>query len=329
MREGSQRSWWRGLEWLAAALGALGVLTPVHAQVVPPGALEQLDTLVGDRVETMFVLGTQSGASGGTYLSDINDTAVDVFKITGRGDVGSPKPIGDSGVGWNLVFEGGIGHATYTNRFNTNQLAGNESEVATFAVSLGAGVRFTFLERVSLAPTLGVIYGHTENEFTARNDVGRAVLARADGTLVNWDADIFTIVPGLEGRYRQPIGPVTIELTSAYKYFQGWPIRRSTQALSFESESHWWRNELDVDYRLPLYAFGRQFRTGVYFARSELWDGLENAFRSDYLYDVGGRFVIDLLGALWKVEWIGIGGGYFWNNVFSGWTVGVDIRMKF
>jgi hypothetical protein len=52
-------------------------------------------------------------------------------------------------------------------------------------------------------------------------------------------------------------------------------------------------------------------QTGAYVARSELWDGLETAFRSDYLYDVGGRFVIDLLGALWKFEWIGLGGGYF------------------
>jgi hypothetical protein len=114
-----------------------------------------------------------------------------------------------------------------------------------------------------LAPTVGVIYAHSENEFTARTDVGRAVLARADGTLVNWDADIFTIVPGLEGRYRQRFAQVTIELTSAFKYFQSWPIRRSTEALSFESESKWWRNELDVDLRLPLYAFGRQFRTGA------------------------------------------------------------------
>ncbi len=87
------------------------------------------------------------------------------------------------------------------------------------------------------------------------------MLARADGTFVNWDADIFTIVPGLEGRYRQRFGPVTVELTSAFKYFRSWPIRRSTEALSFESESKWWRNELDVDLRLPLYAFGRQFRT--------------------------------------------------------------------
>ncbi len=30
------------------------------------------------------------------------------------------------------------------------------------------------------------------------------------------------------------------------------------------------------------------------------------------MYDVGGRFVMDLLGVLWKVEWLGLGAGYFW-----------------
>jgi hypothetical protein len=301
-----------------------------HAQVVvPPGALEQLDNLIGARVETMSILGTQSGASGGTYLSNVNDTAVDVAKLTGRGDVGDPKPIGDSGVGWNLLFEGGIGYATFSNRFRENQLAGNESEVATFAMSLGAGVRFTFLEHFSLAPSFGVIYSHTSNEFTATTDVGRAVLDQFDEVLVNWDADLITLVPAIEGRYRQRFGSFTVELTSVFKYFETKRIRSSTDALSFEDNAQWWRNEIDVDYRLPLYAFGRQFRTGVYFARSELWGGLEDGLKSDYLYDTGARFVVDLLGVLWKVEWLGIGGGYFWGENFSGWTIGADIRMKF
>ena len=329
MRDGSPRVWWRPLGQLAVGLGVLSCLVSAHAQGVPPGALQQLDTLIGNRIETMSVLGTQSGGSGGTYVFDANDTAVDIFRVIGRGDIGDPRPIGDSGVGWNLLLEGGIGHATYTNRFNSSVLAGNESEVDTLAVSFGAGVRFTFLEHFSVAPTFGIIYSHTENEFTAKTDVGRAVLANFDGSLVNWDADLYTIVPGLEGRYRRRFGPVTIELLSAYKYFQTWPIRRSTEALSFESESSWWRNKLDVDFRLPLYAFGRQFRTGAYFARSELFDGLQNAFGADYLYDVGGRFVIDLLGALWKVEWLGLGASYFWNNRMSGWTFGADVRMKF
>jgi hypothetical protein len=317
------------LAGLVLGLGALALVQTADGQEVPPGALEQLDRLIGARVETMSILGTQSGASGGTYLSNVNDTAVEVFKLTGRGDLGYPKPIGDSGIGWNLLFEGGIGYAQFNNRFPDNQLAGNESQIDTFAMSLGAGVRFTFHERLSLAPSFGVIYSHTSNEFTARTDVGRAIVARFDEVLVNWDADLISLVPGIEARYQQPIGPVTIELTSRYKYFETLRIRRSTEALSFEDNAGWWRNELDVDVRLPLYAFGRQFRTGVYFARSELYGGLADGLRSDYLYDAGARFVVDLLGALWKVEWLGIGGGYFWGEDFSGWTIGADIRMKF
>jgi hypothetical protein len=39
--------------------------------------------------------------------------------------------------------------------------------------------------------------------------------------------------------------------------------------------------------------------------------------------------VVDLLGILWKVEWIGIGGSSFWADNLLEWSVGVDIRLKF
>ena len=319
-----------GLLGLALGLTLLGLPLGVPAQDVPPGALEQLDTMIGNRIEALAILGSQNGVSGGTYLSNVNDTAIEVVKLTGRGDMSSPKPLGDSGVGWNLLLEGGIGRGTFNNRFDTNQLQGNDGKVDTFSLALGAGVRFTFWERLSVAPTFGVIYSHTEQEFTARTDAGRAVLARFNGTLVNWDADTYTLVPGIEGRFRQPLGPIVLlELTSMFKYFDTRPIQRSTQALSFESQSQWWRNEVDVDFRLPLWVFERQLRTGVTFARSELYEGLRETFHSDHIYDVGGRLVVDLLGALWKVEWLGIGGAYLWGEDFSGWTIGADIRLKF
>jgi hypothetical protein len=107
MRERSWRSWWSGLGCLAFGIAGLGPVTATEAQTIPAGALEQLDRLIGNRVETLSILGTQSGASGGTYVSDVNDSLVDVFKITGRGDLSSPRPMGDSGVGWNLVHFSG------------------------------------------------------------------------------------------------------------------------------------------------------------------------------------------------------------------------------
>jgi hypothetical protein len=35
----------------------------------------------------------------------------------------------------------------------------------------------------------------------------------------------------------------------------------------------WWLNELDVEWRLPLYLLSRQLRTGASFGRSELFGG--------------------------------------------------------
>ena len=61
-----------------------------RAQTLPPGALEQLDHVIGSRIETFAILDTQSGASGGTYASKINDTDIAITRVTGRGDVG-PK----------------------------------------------------------------------------------------------------------------------------------------------------------------------------------------------------------------------------------------------
>ena len=189
-----------------------------RAQILPPGALEQLDHLVGSRVETFAVLDTQSGASGGTYTSKLNDTDLAITRVTGRGDVAEKRPLGDSGILWSPVLEGGVGYGTFENNFDTGALAGNQSTIDSLAVFLGGGVRFTVWEHLSLAPTFGVIYAHTDNDFDARNDAGREVLRLAGSDavndLVNWSADTFTLVPGIELRYRRLFGTIQLTLKS-------------------------------------------------------------------------------------------------------------------
>jgi hypothetical protein len=201
------------------------------------------------------------------------------------------------------------------------------------AVFLGGGVRFTFWEHVSLAPTFGVIYAHTENDFDARNDAGRELerLAGPAGVknVVNWSADTLTLVPGLELRYRCLFGSVQLTLKSAFKYFHTEPIERSTTLLSFESSSQWWFNEVDVEWRMPVYLWGRQLRTGAYVSRSDVFGGLETSFGTDHFYQAGGRLVMDVQKLLWKLEYIGIGAGYFWSDKFSGWTLGAEVSFSF
>ena len=300
-----------------------------RAQTLPPGALDQFDHLVGSRIETFAVLDTQSGASGGTYTSKVNDTDLSITRVTGRGDAGPKRPLGDTGLLWSPVIEGGIGYGTFNNHFDGGALDGNKSTVTSLAVFLGGGVRFTAWEDWSLAPNFGVIYAHTENDFEARNDLGRNVLELAGDNLVNWSADTITLVPGIEARYRHLFGSVQLTVKSLFKYFHTQPIERSTTDLSFESTSKWWLNEVDVEWRMPLYLWGRQLRTGAYFSRAELSGGIEETLKTDHLYNAGGRFVMDIQGLLWHVEYVGVGAGYFWSDKFSGWTIGAEISFAF
>ena len=89
---------YRGLLSLRGAALALVLTAGVaRAQTLPPGALDQLDHLIGSRVETFSVLDTQSGAAGGTYVSKVNDTDLAITRVTGRGDVARKQPLGIPG----------------------------------------------------------------------------------------------------------------------------------------------------------------------------------------------------------------------------------------
>ena len=160
------------------------------------------------------------------------------------------------------MIEGGIGYGTFENHFDDGALDGNRSTISTLAVFLGGGVRFTVWEDFSLAPTFGVVYA-SDNDFDARNDVGRQVLQLAGvNDIVNWSADTFTVVPGIEARYRHLFGGIIqLTLRTLSQYFHTEPISRSTTALSFESLSQWWLNEIDVEWRMPVYLWGRQSST--------------------------------------------------------------------
>ena len=58
----------------------------------------------------------------------------------------------------------------------------------------------------------------------------------------------------------------------------------------------------------------------------EIKDGL----KTDHLYEAHGRVVLDFLGQLWKVQWIGLGGSYIWTTGnASGWSVGADVAFRF
>jgi hypothetical protein len=55
----------------------------------------------------------------------------------------------------------------------------------------------------------------------------------------------------------------------------------------------------------------------------------KDGLNTRHLDEFHGRMVLDFLNQLWKVQWIGVGGSYFWGSNFSGRSVGADVAFRF
>ena len=123
---------------------------------------------------------------------------------------------------------------------------------------------------------------------------------------------------------------VIFTLSSEPTYFYTESFNSSSANLNVEGNSEAWDNKLDVD-KAPLGVelFGHELRTGGYFSRTDLYGGLEGGLDTSYVYETHGRLVLDFLNQLWKVQWIGLGGSYFWGNDFHGWSFGADVTFRF
>ena len=295
---------------------------------VPPGAVQQLDTAIGQRVEATAVLGTQSIASRAGLGWSLNGADGSIFKIPWETELQDPQLLGDSGLLWAPVFEGGVGYGGFVNHFNNNVLAGNESDFSTVALSLGVGPRFYFGDSgFSVLPAFSLLYAYTDNDFDANNALGQQVAA--DGRYVNWNVQTLSLVPSFEFQYKKTFGRWTPKFTSAFAYYNTQPISRSTDALSFRSDSTVWANKLDLDYLTAWKLLDCPVHFGGDVSRTDLYQGLQGALGTDHYYETDGRVTFDVLGRLWKVKSVGLSGGYFWCGAFNGYSVGLEGSMKF
>ena len=295
---------------------------------LPPGALEQLDTAIGQRVEATAVLGTQSIASRAGLGWSLNGADGSIFKIPWETELRDPHPLGDCGLLWTPVFEGGVGYGGFVNHFNNDTLAGNESDFKTVALSLGAGPRFYFGDSgFSVLPAFSLLYAYTENNFDANNALGQGIVD--DGRYVNWNVQTISLVPSFELRYQKTFGRWTPKITSAFAYFNTRPLSRSTDALSFRSDSKVWANKFDLDYLTAWRLFDCPMHLGGDIGRTDLYQGLQGALGTDHYYETDGRMTFDVLGRLWKVKSVGLSGGYFWCGAFNGYSVGLEGSMNF
>ena len=188
-----------GLSWLVLAPW------PVLAQLTPAQE-SAFKSVLDSRVEAFTILGGDYGMAGATYTPDSKpdrDVDVNVSKFGGWGDIGDPKPLGDTGIAWQPRLQGSMGLVKAKNDFKAGSvLNGDTSTFNTFAIQFGGGARFWLNDHLSIAPTFMGMYGHSENDYDADSAATQALVPAAkQAGLIEWSADTWTVRPAANVAY--------------------------------------------------------------------------------------------------------------------------------
>jgi hypothetical protein len=306
------------------------VATSGYSQLLPAGVTpSQFTQVIGNRVEATAVLGGDYGATGGTFKYDNHNAEFNLSKFGGGGDQGDPRPIGDSGLAWQPRIQGSLGYLAARVNPQTPDQFTDVSRINTFAIEFGGGIRFWFGDHLSLCPTIMGMYGNSKNSYTANNPftIGNWIALQNAG-FINWYANTWSAIPAGDAQWVQTFGRTIFTLNSTYTYYHTESFN-SSPTIDINGNSQTWKNKLDVDIPLGKELLGHELRTGGYFSRTEFFGGIQDGLNADHQYEIHGRLVLDFLGELWKVQWIGIGASYLWSNTYNGYSFGADIAFRF
>jgi hypothetical protein len=318
-----------GLVALMVAAGLAGGIAGAQS-LLPPVALDQLNHIVGSRIEAINILGGDYGAAGGFYSFSGGDKAdLNITKVGGSGAVTSPMPLDLWGLRWAPILQGNLGIVSAQNTYQKGYLAGNQINYDTLAVEAGGGAALYINDHLSLSPTISGIYGSVQNKFSPLNANGALLESVGHGTLVDWTMDTWSVVPSMNADYQWMWGRTTFDFSSTYSFFHTDSFESSSPLLKVNGNSSTWANKMDVDVPLGWTVLGHELHTGGFFSRTELFGDAATGLNTDYVYTVNGRLVLDFLGKLWKVKWLGLGVSYYWGKDLSGWAAGADVRFKF
>jgi hypothetical protein len=321
---------------LAALLPAGAMPIGSQAQISPAQAA-LVENTIGVRVEALTILGGDFGLSDGTFDSNGSlrpgrggEMDTRVTKVGGDGDVGDPKPLGDLDVGWQPRLQGNMGYLDSSDHLQDPLLAGDTSELRTFAIEFGGGARFWTSDSFSLAPTVMVLYGRTEDTYTAQSAFGRQNLPALEHLgLADWSVDTWSLRPALNLQYVLAIerALVTISMDPTGYFTHGFD--RASPYVRVGGDSGLVTNKIDLDIPLGVELDGHELRSGGYISRTDLFGDLKAGLGVQHLNELHGRIVLDFLNQLWKVQWVGLGASYIWGTNIEGWTVGADVAFRF
>ena len=308
----------------------------VRAQVTPE-ALSDFRNVLGDRIEALTILGGDYGLGGGTFRStgrfafgEDTNASLAVTKLGGAGELGSIKPLADTGIGWQLHLQGNIGSTSAQNTVDAGLLAGDVNHFSTKGVEIGGGVRLWLSDAFSITPTILVLYGHSSSSYTAKSAYATAHLSQAQAAgLIDWSANTLTGIGAATFEYDVRWHRTIFEFSVTPTYFNTNTVGSSNPNVNVRGGSTTVATVIDVDIPLGLELWGHELRSGGYIKNTQLYGGLRTGFNEDYLNELHGRLSFDFLNQLWKLQWLGLGGSYIWGQRITGWTFGADVAFRF
>lgn len=323
---------------LCIAAWQLVSAVPSSAQAqISPARATLLQNDIGARVAALTILGGDFGLSDGNFHSTGalgpgagggRDTSV--TKLGGDGEVGDPRQLGGLNIGWQPRLQGNVGFLESSSHMEDPLLAGDTSEFRTFAIEFGGGARFWTSQRLSFAPTMMVLYGRTEDTYSARSALGRRDLPEIQQLgLADWSVDTWSLRPALNVQYVITLDRALVTLSSDATGFWTHGFERSNVNLRVGGDSAFVTNKIDLDIPLGVELFGHELRSGGYLSRTDLFDDLKRGLAVQHLNELHGRIVLDFLNQLWKLQWFGLGASYIWGPNITGWAVGADVEFRF
>jgi hypothetical protein len=228
---------------------------------------------------------------------------------------------------WNPTIEGNIGYISG----HTSEAALNEGtlEESMFALSFGGGARVWFGDHFSSALGLIGIYGKTKETVSGLSAAAEqsAGLTKQSGPM-NWSIETWTIVPSVDINYLWNMEHADLILKSVFDYFHTESFNTPSPEITLNGNSQTWQNSLDLDVPLGVKLFGHELHTGGHVDQTFLFGNVRTGLDTEHLYTVNARLVLDTTSIRSWLTWLGLGASYTWSGNLSGWSVGIDARLK-
>jgi hypothetical protein len=206
---------------IAAAILLYGLSGVARAQLSSAQAA-LFQNAIGPRVEALTILGGDFGLSDGEFhstetLESGHTVPVDtnVSKFGGDGEVGSPRPLDALHIGWQPLVQGNMGYLESTTRLSELHSSAVTNEFRTFAVEFGGGVRLWTTDRLSFAPTLMVLYGRTDYDYSASSAFRQSSVPQLRQLgLIDWNISTWSLRPALDIQYVAHISRTLVTFSS-------------------------------------------------------------------------------------------------------------------